>query len=203
METQVRRMDLWTQWGRGARRGGLRPHTCTVPCKTESRHEVAVNTGRPAWHSVITSLSFNDIYNMCLVFAPQSPSVQHPSLTVKTLASPPRDIQASTPPGAVAGGPGLHTCRGGWPTCASPHGRQGTARLLEKRSVQFSSVAQFCPTLGNPMDCSTPGLRVHHQLPELAQTYVHRVGDAIQLSHSLSSPSPPVFNLSQHQGLFK
>lgn len=122
-------MDLWTQWGRGARRGGLCPHTCTVPCKTESRHEVAVNTGRPAWHSVITSLSFNDIYNMCLVFAPQSPSVQHPSLTVKTLASPPRDIQASTPPGAVAGGPGLHTCRGGWPTCASPHGRQGTARL--------------------------------------------------------------------------
>jgi len=53
------------------------------------------------------------------------------------------------------------------------------------------------------MDCSTPGFRVHHQLPELAQTHVHRVGDAIQPSHPLSSPSPPAFNLSQHQGLFQ
>ena len=53
------------------------------------------------------------------------------------------------------------------------------------------------------MDCSTPGLPVHHQLPELAQTHVHRVGDVIQTSRSLSSPSPPVFTLSQHQGLFQ
>ena len=53
------------------------------------------------------------------------------------------------------------------------------------------------------MDCSTPGFPVHHQLPELAQTHVHRVGDAIQLSRPLSSPSPPAFNLSQHQGLFQ
>ena len=53
------------------------------------------------------------------------------------------------------------------------------------------------------MDCSTPGFRVHHQLPELSQTHVHRVGDAIQPSHPLSSPSPPAFNLSQHQGLFQ
>ena len=53
------------------------------------------------------------------------------------------------------------------------------------------------------MDSSTPGLPVHHQLPELAQTHVHRVGDAIQPSHPLSSPSPPAFNLSQHQGLFQ
>ena len=53
------------------------------------------------------------------------------------------------------------------------------------------------------MDRSTPGLPVHHQLPELAQTHVHRVGDAIQPSHPLSSPSPPAFNLSQHQGLFQ
>ena len=66
-----------------------------------------------------------------------------------------------------------------------------------------SSVAQLCPTLCNLMDCSMPGLPVHHQLPELAQTHVHRVGDAIQPSHPLSSPSPPAFNLSQHQGLFK
>ena len=70
-------------------------------------------------------------------------------------------------------------------------------------SVQFSSVAQLCPTLCNPRDCSTPGFPVHHQLPELAQTCVHRVGDAIQTSHPLSSPSPPALNLSQHQGLFQ
>ena len=69
-------------------------------------------------------------------------------------------------------------------------------------SVQFSSVAQSCPTLCDPMDCSTPGFPVHHQLPELTQTHVHRVGDTIQPSHPLSSPSPPAFSLSQHQGLF-
>ena len=57
--------------------------------------------------------------------------------------------------------------------------------------VQFSSVTQSCATLCDPMDCSTPGFPVHHQLPELAQTCVHRVGDAIQPSHPLSSPSPP------------
>ena len=70
-------------------------------------------------------------------------------------------------------------------------------------SAQSSSVAQSCPTLCDPMDCSTPSLPVHHQLLESTQTHVHRVGDAIQPSHSLSSPSPPAFNLSQHQGLFK
>ena len=70
-------------------------------------------------------------------------------------------------------------------------------------SVQFSSVVQSCPTLCDPNDCSMPGLPVHHQLPELAQTHVHRVSDNIQPSHPLSSPSPPTLNLSQHQGLFK
>ena len=71
--------------------------------------------------------------------------------------------------------------------------------------VQFSSVQapQLCPTLCDPMNCSTPGLPVHHQLPESTQTHVHWVGDAIQPSHLLSSPSPPALNLSQHQGLFK
>ena len=63
-------------------------------------------------------------------------------------------------------------------------------------SVQFSSVAQSCPTLCDPMDCSTPGLPVHHQLPEFTHTHVHRVGDAIQPSHPLLTPSPPFFNLS-------
>ena len=68
---------------------------------------------------------------------------------------------------------------------------------------QFSSVAQLCPTLCDPMNHSTPGLRVHHQLPESTQTHVHWVGDAIQPSHPLSSPSSPAVKLSQHQGLFK
>ena len=68
---------------------------------------------------------------------------------------------------------------------------------------EFNSVAQSCPTLCNPMDCGTPGFPVHHQLPELTQTHVHWVGDAIQSSHPLSSPFLPAFDLSQHQGLFQ
>ena len=68
---------------------------------------------------------------------------------------------------------------------------------------QFSSVAQSCLTPCDPMDCSTPGFPVHHQLPELAQIQVHRVSDAIQPSHPLSSPSTPAFNFAQHQGLFQ
>ena len=68
---------------------------------------------------------------------------------------------------------------------------------------QFSWVTQSWLTLGYPVVCSTPGFPVHHQVPELAQTHVHQVGDAIQPSHPLSSPSPPAFNLSQHQGLFQ
>ena len=70
-------------------------------------------------------------------------------------------------------------------------------------SVQFSSVTQLCPTRCNPMDCRTPDFPVHHQLLELTQTHVHHVSDAIQPSNPLSSPSPPAFNLSQHQGLFQ
>ena len=69
-------------------------------------------------------------------------------------------------------------------------------------SFHFSSVAQLCPTLCDPMDCSMRGFPVHHQLLELTQTHVHWVGDAIQPSHPLSPPSSPAFNLSQHQGLF-
>ena len=71
------------------------------------------------------------------------------------------------------------------------------------QSVQFSSVTELCPALCDPVDCSTPGFPVHHQLPEFAQTHIHRVSDAIQLSHPLPSPSPSTFNLSQHQGLFQ
>ena len=68
---------------------------------------------------------------------------------------------------------------------------------------QVSSVYQSCLALCDPMDCSRPGLPVHHQLPEFTQTHVHRVGDAIQPSHPLSSPSLPAFSLSHYQGLFK
>ena len=71
----------------------------------------------------------------------------------------------------------------------------------EIASVQFSSAAQLCPTLCDPMNCSTPGLPVHHQLPEFTQIRVHRVSDAIQPSHPLSSPSPPAPNPSQRQSL--
>ena len=82
-----------------------------------------------------------------------------------------------------------------------------THRLLEVipdakiSSVQFSSVTQSCLTLCDPMNRSTPGLPVHQQLPESTRTHVHWVGDAIQLSHPLSTLSPPALNLSQHQGL--
>ena len=82
-----------------------------------------------------------------------------------------------------------------------------TLLLLERKAitnlVQFSSVAQSCPTLCDPMNCSMPGLPVHHQLLEFTQTHIHRVSDAIQPSHPLSSPSPPAPNPSQHQSLFQ
>ena len=73
--------------------------------------------------------------------------------------------------------------------------------IIQSEVVWFSSAAQSCPTLCNTMNCSTPGLLVHHQLPEFTQTHVHRFGNAIQPSHSLSSPSPAP-NPSQHQSLF-
>ena len=79
----------------------------------------------------------------------------------------------------------------------SPHLRS------RNNNYHFSSFAQSCPTLCNPMDCSMPGFPVHHQLLKLAQTHVHQVSDAIQPSHPHSYPSPLAFNLSQHQGLFQ
>ena len=91
-----------------------------------------------------------------------------------------------------------------WWQCFWWYGAEASLSLSfsEPSSVQFSSVPQSCPTLCNPMDCSMPGLPVHHQLPEFAQTHVHWVGDAIQPPHPLSSPSLLTFNLSQHRGLF-
>ena len=76
-------------------------------------------------------------------------------------------------------------------------------RKTMTKLVQFSSATKSCPTLCDPIDCSIPGFPVHHQLLELTQTHVHQIGDAIQATHPLISPSPPSFNLSQHQGLFK
>ena len=71
------------------------------------------------------------------------------------------------------------------------------------KTCSVRSVTQSCPTLCDAMDCSMPGFPVHHHLPELAHTHVYQVGDAMQPSHPLLLPSPPAFNLSQHQGLFK
>ena len=76
-------------------------------------------------------------------------------------------------------------------------------KFIPLGSVQFSSVAQSCLTLCDPINLSTPGLPVHHQLPELTQTHVNRVGDAIQPPHPLLSPSPPAPNPSKYQGLFQ
>ena len=81
--------------------------------------------------------------------------------------------------------------------------RKKKKNCFREDSVQFSSVAQSCPTLCDPMNCSMPGLPVYHQLPEFTQTHIHRVSDAIQPSHPLSSPSPPAPNPSQHQSLFQ
>ena len=106
----------------------------------------------------------------------------------------PHESQEARPP-CPSPTPGIH--------CQETHlfpWTQGSS--WNSSSVQFSSVAQSCPTLCDPMDCSTPGLPAHNQLPELAQIHVHWVSDAIQPSYPLLSLSPPAFNLYQHQGLF-
>ena len=83
------------------------------------------------------------------------------------------------------------------------YGKNHSLDHMNHCSVQFSSVAQSCPTLCDSMNCSMPGLPVHHQLLEVTQTHIYQVGDAIQPSHPLSSPSPPAPNPSQHQSLFQ
>ena len=103
----------------------------------------------------------------------------------------------------------------GWAAISSSRGQECRLSPQDERlllnhtktqgflATQFSSVTQSCLTLCSPMNCSTPGLPVHHQTPEFTQTQVHRVGDAIQPCHPLPSPSPPALNLSQHQSLFQ
>ena len=95
----------------------------------------------------------------------------------------------------------LHSCIIG--SCFIHFIRTDSNEFFLISSVQFISVAQSCPTLCNPMDCSMPGFPVHHQLPEFIQIHVHWVSDAIEPSHPLLSPSPPAFNHAQHQGLSK
>ena len=115
-------------------------------------------------------------------------------------------------PGEGNGSPLQYSClenpmdREAWR--ATVHGitkvrHDSATKPLPLSSVQFSSVTQSCPALCSPMNCSTPGLPVHHHLPEFTQTHVHRVSDAIQPSHPLSSPSPPAPNPSQHQSIFQ
>ena len=99
----------------------------------------------------------------------------------------------------------METDSGRWETYVSlPRERVlGDGWSIRSVSQSVSSVAQLCPTTCDPMNCSMPGLPVHHQLLEFTQTHIHRVGDAIQPSHPLSSPSPPAPNPSQHQSLFQ
>ena len=105
--------------------------------------------------------------------------------------------------------PQVYTCSPSWTLLPPPFpyhpsgSSQCTSPKHPVRSDQIRSVAQSCPTLCDPMNLSTPGLPVHHQLPEFTQTHVHRVSDAIQPSHSLSSPSPFAFSFSWQQGLFR
>ena len=108
--------------------------------------------------------------------------------------------------GSPGSGGAYPVCVGGQAPWKGPDYTWGLPRKelwrKNKDKFQFSSVAQSCPTLCNPMNRSTPGLPVHHQLPEFTQTHVHRVSDAIQPSHPLSSPSPLAPSPSQHQSLF-
>ena len=92
---------------------------------------------------------------------------------------------------------------GGWDSSPEPAAIKPCVFVLITVSLAFSSVAQSCMTLCDPMNRSTPGLPVHHHLPEFTQTHVHQIGDAIQPSHPLSSPFPPAPNPSQHQSLFQ
>ena len=135
-----------------------------------------------------------------LFVTPQTAAHQA-SLFITNSRSPPKPVStARSPPSAenhcrrslFHQGLGLHAL---WSTMKN--------YFFKLCFIQFSSVAQSCPTLCHLMDCSMLGLPVHHQLPEFTQTHVHWVSDAIQPSHPLSSPSPAAFSLSQHQGLFQ
>ena len=115
------------------------------------------------------------------------------ALPAPSNTNPPSFLLSSNPPKRIH----LESASQSWHLSVNPKSWQTLSYH------QFSSVVQLCPTLCDPMYCSMPGFAVHHQLPELAQTHVHQVSDAIQPSHPLMSPSPPTFNLSQQQDLFQ
>ena len=143
--------------------------------------------------------------------APSQPPAQPPSLQPQYMRPHPPCLLRTLIPMHTFGAftdaySHAHTCSCVY-TLIRTHTLTQTHHLLSPpspfSSVQFSSVTQSCPTLCDPMNRSTPGLPVHHQLPVFTQTHVHRVSDAIQPSHPLPSPSPPAPNPSQHQSLFQ
>ena len=136
-------------------------------------------------HQTSLSMEFSRQEHWSGFLCPPPGGPPDPEIKLASLTSP-----------ALAGG--FFTARATWEACL-------TCNVAIKIQLQtwFSSVSQSCPTVCDPTNHSTPGLSVHHQLPEFTQTHVHWVGDPIQPSHPLSSPSLPAFNLSQHQGLFK
>ena len=136
----------------------------------------------------VMSLLFNTLSRYVIAFLPRSkrlliPWLQPPSAVILE----PKKMKSDT----VSTFPSS--------TCHEVMGLDANYQNMSK----FSSVAQSCPTLCDPMNCSTPGLPVHHQLPAFTQTHGHRISDAIQPSHPLSSPSPPAPYPSQYQGLFQ
>ena len=132
----------------------------------------------------------------------ESRSVVSDSLRPHGLYSPWKSPGQNTGVGSLSLLQGIFLIQGS--NLGFPYWRQTVYHLNHQHlSQSISSVAQSCPTLCDPMNRSTPGLPVHHQLPEFTQTYVHRVRDAIQPSHPRSSPSPPAPNPSQHQSLFQ
>ena len=197
---------LWTAWTTRNGRPGL-----TCPKGSMGPRERFIQSPRPLWicSSSVVSITLTRTWpyqalpdlamehpppllaesgsHSCPpLHQPVLPQFVHGPCSVWGTALPDRFLLATQGP----------PCRGSWSHFAASH-------IPTVPSIQFSSVAQPCVTLCNPMNCSSPGLPVHHQLPEFAQTHVHRVSDAIQPSHPLSSPSPPALNLSQHQGLFQ
>ena len=178
--------------------------------------DVAVGTPvGPALPSVLVSntldpthLPIQNIFLECLPRVPGTKllfqsSASHKSLNIPQIlehsTGPPLGLRLLEMRGPVPLAPISYLCSGS-PRCKASFYMTWLPLVLP---FQFSSVAQSCPTLCDPMNRSTPGFPVYHQLPEFTQTHVHQVSDAIQLSYPLLSPSPPALNLSQHQGLFQ
>ena len=148
-------------------------------------------------------ISSNLLEGKILLNVINKPVKESESGSVVSNSLPPVDYSPWNSSGQNTGVGSLSLLHRIFPTQESNRGLLHCRWILYQLSSQFSSVSQSCLTLCDPKNCSTPGLPVHHQLPEFTQTHVHRVGDAIQPSHPLLSPSPPAPNPSQHQGLFQ